>query len=99
MNVQMAQARIKAEHVADVRTAAHKMFAAIEAAKPEGIRYSWWVLPDGETFVALVQLDEGATNAIPDLPEYRELQERLQGWLAEPPKGQSLSVIGSYRLF
>ena len=99
MSVQMAEAKIKAEGVTDVQAAATKMFAAINAARPEGIRYAWCLLPDGETFVALVQVDDGVENPIPGLPEFRELQEGLKGWLAEPPNAQPLTVIGSYRLF
>ena len=101
MSVQMAQAKIKVESVTEVQAAASKMFAAIDAAQPEGIRYAWVLLPDGETFVALVQVDDGAENPIPALPEYRELQEGFKDWLAEPPNGQAqaLTVIGSYRLF
>jgi hypothetical protein len=99
MSVQMAEAKIKAEGVADVQAAATKMFAAIDAAQPEGIRYAWCLLPDGETFVALVQVDDGVENPIPGLPEFRELQEDLKGWLAEPPNAQPVTVVGSYRLF
>jgi hypothetical protein len=99
MSVQMAQAKIKAENVTEVQAAAHKLFAAIDAARPDGLRYAWCLLPDGETFMALVQVDDGVENPIPGLPEYRELQEGLAGWLAEPPNGQPLTVVGSYRLF
>jgi hypothetical protein len=99
MSVYMAQAKVKAENVADVRTAADKLFAALNAAHPEGVRYAWSVLPDGETFVALAQLDDGVENPIPGLPEFQELQEGLEGWLAETPSSQPLTVVGSYRLF
>ena len=99
MSVQMVQAKIKAESVTDVQAAAKNMFAAINAAEPEGIRYASCLLPDGETFVALLQLDDGVENPLPGLPEFRELQEGLKGSLAEPPNSQPLTVIGSYRLF
>jgi hypothetical protein len=99
MTVYMAQAKVKAESVADVQTAADKLFAALDAAQPEGVRYAWSVLPDGETFVALAQLDEGVENPIPGLPEFQELQEGLEGWLADTPSSQALTVVGSYRLF
>jgi hypothetical protein len=99
MNVQVAQAKIKAEHITDVQAAANKMFAAIDAAQPEGIRYAWLLQPDGETFAAVVQVDDGVQNPIADLPEYQELQESLKGWLAEQPEGRALKVVGSYRLF
>jgi hypothetical protein len=99
MSVQMAEAKIKAEGVTEVQAAATKMFAAIDTAQPEGIRYAWCLRPDGETFVALVQVDDGVENAIPGLPEFRELQEGLKGWLADPPNAQPITVVGSYRLF
>ena len=99
MSVHMAEGKIRAESVTDVQAAAQKMFAAINAAQPEGIRYAWCVLPDGETFVALVQVDDGVENPIPGLPEFREIQEGVEDWLAEPPNTQPLTVIGSYRLF
>jgi hypothetical protein len=62
------------------------MFAAINAAQPEGIRYASLLLDDGETFVALVQVDDGAENPIPGFPEFRELQEVVEGSRAEPTK-------------
>ncbi|MGB0094419.1 MAG: hypothetical protein WBP81_18050 [Solirubrobacteraceae bacterium] len=99
MSILMAQAKIKAEGVTDVQAATEKMFAAINAAQPEGIRYASVLLPDGETFVALLQVDDGVDNPIPALPEFRELQERVAGSRAEPASVQPLTVIGSYRLF
>ena len=99
MDVQFAQAKIKPEHVDEVQAAAGRMFAAIDAAKPQGIRYAWLMLGDGETFAAVVQVDDGAENPIPALPEYQQLQEGLKGWLAEAPEGRALTVVGSYRLF
>ncbi len=99
MSVQMAKAKIKPDRISDVQAAASKLFAAIDAAQPEGIRYAWLRLADGETFVAVAQADDGVENPIPSLPEYGELQERLKRGLAGPPEGQPLTVIGSYRLF
>ena len=99
MTVHMAQAKVKAERVTEVQTAADKMFAALNAAQPDGIRYAWSVLPDGETFIAFAQLDDGVENPIAALPEFQELQEGLKDWLAEAPDTQPLTVVGSYRLF
>ena len=99
MSVQMAKAKIKTGGVTEVQAATKKMFAAINAAQPEGIRYASLLLDDGETFVALVQVDDGAENPIPSFPEFRELQEVVEGSRAEPTTVQPLTVIGSYRLF
>jgi hypothetical protein len=99
MNIVIAQAKIKPERVPDVQAAADKMFAAMEAAQPDGIRYAWLMLPDGETFAAVVQADDGVENPIPDLPEYQVLQAGLADALAGPTEHRELTVIGSYRLF
>jgi hypothetical protein len=99
MSVQMVQARIKAERVTGVQAAAKKVFAAINAAQPEGIRYASGVLPDGETFVALLQVDDGVENPLPGFPEFREFLEGVVASRAEPANVQPLEVIGSYRLF
>jgi len=81
-----------------VRAAAQKLFAALDAARPAGVRYAWFLRPDGETFVALVQVDDDVENPIPGLPEFRELQETIAGRLAEQPDAEPLTVVGSYRL-
>jgi hypothetical protein len=57
------------------------------------------LLADGQTFAALVQVDDGVENPIPSLPEFRELQELVEASRAEPPNVQPLTVMGSYRLF
>ncbi len=99
MSVHMVQAKIKRESVTDVQAAAKKMFAAINAAQPEGIRYASSLLPDGETFVAFLQLDEGVENPLPGFPEFREFLEGVECSRAEPANVQPLTIIGSYRLF
>jgi hypothetical protein len=99
MTVQMVQAKIRPERVADVQAATKKAFAAINAAQPEGIQYASCLLPDGETFVALVQLDDGVENPLPRFPEFREFLEGVEASRAAPADVQALTVVGSYRLF
>ncbi len=99
MTVLMAQAKLKTDSIAEVRTAAQTLFAAIETAQPEGVRYAWILYPDRETFAALVQVDDGVENPIPALPEFKELQEQIAGSIVEAAQVQPLTVIGSYRLF
>jgi hypothetical protein len=99
MNVLMVHSKIRAENVEDVDAAVQRLFAAIEREEPKGIRYASCRLPDGVTYVALLELDEGVDNPLPALPEFREFQENLKGWMAEPPTAEPLTVIGSYRFF
>jgi hypothetical protein len=99
MSVLMVQSKVEAEGVGDVEAAVKKVLVALDAAQPEGIRWASCLLPDGETFVALLQVDEGVENPLPALPEYRELLEVVEGLRAAPPIIQSWAVNASYRLF
>ena len=59
MTVIMIQSKLKAESVADVQAAITKMLIALDAAQLEGVRYASLLLPDGQTLVALLQVDDG----------------------------------------
>jgi hypothetical protein len=99
MSVLMVQSKIKAESVANVEAAVKKVIVALDAAQPGGVRYASLLLPDGQTLVALLQVDDGVENPLRDLPEYRELLEIVEPSRAEPPIVQHWTVTGSYRLF
>jgi quinol monooxygenase YgiN len=99
MNVMMIQAKLKAENVSDVEAAADKMFAAVKAAQPGGVKYASLRLADGVSAVALLALDDPEENQLQAIPEFREFQEQLPEWLAEPPIVEPLTLVGSYELF
>jgi hypothetical protein len=99
MTVMMLRATVKDEHVAEVEEAATKMFAAIEAAGLDGVRYASCRAADGVTYVALLELEDGIENPLPTIPEFRTFQAALPQWLAGPPTPEQLTVVGSYRLF
>jgi hypothetical protein len=97
MGLMMVRAKVKAENAAEVEAAAKTMFSALEDAQPQGVRYTSCRLPDGETFVALLEL-EGMENP-PSIPAFVEFQEKLKSWLVEPPVPEQLTIVGSYRSF
>jgi hypothetical protein len=99
MHVLMIRAKVDEQSVPEVEAGVEKMFAAIEAAQPN-VRYASCRLPDGVTYLALLQLAEGTTdNPLAALPEFREFQENLKSWLVDPPTPEQLEVVGTYRLF
>jgi hypothetical protein len=95
MSVHMVEAKIRRESVTDVQAAAEKMFAAINAAQPEGIRYASSLLPDGETFVALLQVDDGVKNPLLGFPRIPRVLGRCGGLACQA--GQ-LSTADDHRL-
>ena len=99
MNALMVRSKVKAEYVAELEVAVKRVFAALQQAQPNGIRYASCRLPDGVTYVAILEIDDGVDNPLPTLPEFRAFQENLKNWIAEPPGAEQVTVIGSYRLF
>jgi hypothetical protein len=99
MKVLMVRSTLKAEHVGEAEAAGQRLFAALEQAQPQGIRYTTCRLPDGATYVSLLELDDGVDNPLLALPEARAFQEGLKNWLAEPVISEPLTVLGSYRFF
>ena len=99
MSILMVRSKVKAEKVTEVEGGIKRLFAALQQAHPEGIRYSSCRLADGVTYIALLEIDEGVDNPLPTLPEFREFQENLKTWMTEPPTAEQLTVSGSYRLF
>jgi hypothetical protein len=99
MSVRMVRAKIKADKTAELEKAVKEMFAAIEAAQPQGVRYASCKLPDGETYVILLELDDDEDNPLFAVPTFREVQDNLKNWTAEPPVVEQLTPVGSYRLF
>lgn len=71
MNVIMIRPKVKPESVHEIEAAIEKTFAAIEQAKPEGVRYASSKLADGVTFMVLLALDEGIENPLLAVPEVR----------------------------
>ncbi len=99
MSVLMVRSKVKAEHVAEVDAAARRVFAALQQKQPAGIHYATSRLPDGVTYVAVLEIEDGVENPLPALPEFQAFQEGLKQWMAEPPAAEPLTVIGSYRFF
>ena len=99
MSILLVRSKVKAEAVPEVEAAVKRVFAALQRVQPQGIRYSSSLLPDGVTFVALLEVEDGVDNPLPTLPEFREFSENLKNWLSEPPTAEPLTVVGSYRFF
>jgi hypothetical protein len=100
VTVLMVRYQVREESVADVEALIEEAMAAIEKAQPAGVRYAMGKLPDGVTFVGVLELEDGVDNPLPGIPAARELQQSLPAVVVgEPPVPQPVQVVGSYRLF
>jgi hypothetical protein len=97
MRIITLRSKVKKESLANFEVAIEKMISAIKQEGPEGIRFTSCKLPDSETFVALLELEEGADNPLPGIAAAEEFRESLKNWVVEPPIREELEVVGSYR--
>ena len=97
MRVITLRSKVKKESVAEVEGALERMITAIEHEQPKGIRFTSCRLLDGETFVALLEIDDGANNPLPGIPAAEEFRTNLKSWVVEPPIREELEVVGAYR--
>ena len=100
MTVLVVQYEVAEEHVAAVEADAAEVVAALAAAPVEGVRWALGRLPDGVTFVGVLELADGVENPLPGIPEARAFQQRLAGRVVgDPPVPRPVDVVGAYRLF
>jgi hypothetical protein len=95
----MIRATVKDECVPDVEEAVQALFAAIGKAQPPGVRYASYRLADSDTYVIVLELRDEAANPLPAIAEFRDFQENLKKWLAEPAMPERLTTVGEYRSF
>jgi len=93
------RAKIKPAAVEELQAAVAEMFAAIERAEPDNIRYASLRLADNVTYLIVLQIQDGTENPLPEIPEFRQFQEGLGSWTDGPPEAGPAEVVGSYRLF
>jgi hypothetical protein len=99
MSVTMIRATIRPDRVADIEAEAQKMFAAINEARPIGVRYASCRVADTDTFVVLLAIEDGLENPLAEVAAFRAFQGGLGDAMAGPPAVEQLDVVGSYRLF
>ncbi|MFJ2914418.1 hypothetical protein ACIO8F_34565 [Streptomyces sp. NPDC087228] len=98
MPVLMIRHQVADEGVAEVVEAIEAAFAAVEAQRPEGIRYAYLRRTDSAEFIALLDLDEGVENPLPGLETARQLQTTVAKWaVGTGATPQPFDVLGAYR--
>ncbi|MFF8021581.1 hypothetical protein ACFZDJ_10705 [Streptomyces sp. NPDC007896] len=87
---------MRPECVDELEAALRKMFTAIEAARPQGVRYASYRLPGGVTYLAELEIADGIENPLSAIQEFREFQAGLKDWPAAPPSAERFEVRGTY---
>lgn len=98
MPVLMIRYQVADEGVTEVVEAIETAFSAVEAQRPEGIRYAYLRRADSAEFVALLELGEGVENPLPGIEAARQLQSTVAKWaVGTEPTPQPFDVLGAYR--
>jgi len=93
----MVRYKTKPERAAENEDLIKKVFAALDRAKPDGIRYSSYRLADGVSFVhvAEYEMDDG-NNPLTSIPEFRAFTAGAKDRCEEQPATVEMTVVGSY---
>lgn len=74
------------------------VFAELQAAKPEGVRYLSLRLED-DTFIHFVETAAAdGSSALPKLAAFQAFQSGIRERCAEPPLIRSVRIVGNYRM-
>ncbi|WP_406311759.1 hypothetical protein OHA77_24035 [Streptosporangium sp. NBC_01639] len=99
MPVLMIRYQVADEGVAELVDAIEAAFAAVEAQRPEGIRYAYLRQAGSTEFIALLDLDEGVENPLPGIEAARRLQATVAKWaVGTGATPQPFEVLGAYRM-
>lgn len=99
MSVSLVHYTVQEDRIAEVEAGIRKMFSALEQEQPDGVHFALCKLPDGVTFVGVVELD-GTDNPLFGVASANEYRDSLPNWVVgQPPAPHPLEVMGSYRLF
>ena len=74
------------------------VFAELQAAQSQGVRYLTLRLED-DSFVHIVETSaEDGSSAIPKLKAFQEFQNGIRDRCVEPPAPRNATIVGNYRM-
>ena len=73
------------------------VFAELQAARPEGVRYLTLRLDD-DSFVHIVENADDGPSLLPTLKAFQAFQNGIRERCTEPPAPRGAVVVGNYRM-
>jgi hypothetical protein len=95
MNGVMVRYKVKPEAVAENEALVRAVYAELQQAQPEGMRYATFRLDDGVSFVH-VNFRDGSSS-LNELASFQAFQQGIGARCDEAPQVSELSEVGSYR--
>lgn len=94
----MVRYRVKPDRVGENEELIRAVFAELEHASPDGLRYASFKQEDGVSFVHIASI-EADRNPLAELPAFKAFTADIRDRCDEPPVAVELSQIGRYRMF
>jgi hypothetical protein len=98
VSLQIVRFTTSQDQVAEVEKGVERVFTAVDAAGPQGMRYLATRVGAGPEFLLMLQLAEGVSNPLPGIPEAAAFQQNLPTWACHAPSPEPLTVLGDYRM-
>ena len=97
MNAVKVQYTVKAEYVETNKKNIARVMQALQEINSPDIKYSSFLLDDGQTFVHFVmRANEEAGAILSDLEAFKDFQQQLRNsGPVSPPKPENLTLVGS----
>jgi len=102
MKAVRVQYTVKKEFVEQNQSNIRKVMSDLKAMNNSGIKYSSFILEDGQTFMHFAMYPDDVTGQIvSELPAFVKFRTELKDSIPEvPPKAENLELVGSaYDIF
>ncbi|MGA9310912.1 MAG: hypothetical protein WBV74_11145 [Pseudonocardiaceae bacterium] len=97
MSLQIVRFTALDDEVDRARQGVDRLFGAVRAAQPEGVRYVAMPAADGPGFLLVLHLADGVPNPLPGIPAAAFRGDRT-GWTGEPSAAHPMTVPGTHRM-
>ena len=95
----MVQYKVKADKADENRQLIEAVFASLQEASPENLRYASFVQGDGVSFVHIASIETAdGSNPLEDIAAFGAFTEEIRDRCEIPPQVTPLEVVGSYKL-
>ncbi len=100
MKTTIVRYKVKADRADENRDYIRRVFQALDAHRPAGLRYVSFNLEDGVSFVHIAVIeDEAAGNPLSEISAFKTFVAEIKDRCEEPPVATTADIVGSYRLF
>src|SRR5262245_65927569 len=99
MSVVMVRQKVRDGSLEEAEAAVRDLFATLDRARPEGLRYASTRVVDSSTLVILTELAEGIEDPRPAMPGYPRFLDKLKEWGGGLRVIDHLVVVSSGTLF